>query len=144
MPSSFRRKQGTPTVGVQVDIAPEVKMLIDHYMAAANVPQWAIIEAAIRAGRPGADGIPEGWDLPKPQCDHERHVFVVRLPDLVAAKIMRIANACEVTYQDVLCALVCAVTGDSQLAPDLPPVPVESELQDTLDFPEEGDAASSP
>ena len=176
MPSSFRRKQGTPTVGVQVDIAPEVKMLIDHYMAAANVPQWAIIEAAIRAGRPGADGIPEGWDLPKPQCDHERpmkkqrntppeflkslkysgakplgrpskgkrHVFVVRLPDLVAAKIMRIANACEVTYQDVLCALVCAVTGDSQLAPDLPPVPVESELQETLDFPEEGDAASSP
>ncbi|MDK9676614.1 hypothetical protein [Propionibacterium freudenreichii] len=67
MSSPIRRKRGTPTVGVQVDIAPDVKALIDRYMAAADVPQWAIIEAAIRAGRPGADGIPEGWDLPTPQ-----------------------------------------------------------------------------
>lgn len=67
MSSPIRRKRGTPTVGVQVDIAPDVKALIDRYMEAADVPQWAIIEAAIRAGRPGADGIPEGWDLPTSQ-----------------------------------------------------------------------------
>lgn len=67
MSSPIRRKRGTPTVGVQVDITPDVKALIDRYMVAADVPQWAIIEAAIRAGRPGADGIPEGWDLPTPQ-----------------------------------------------------------------------------
>ncbi len=67
MSSPIRRKRGTPTVGVQVDIDPDVKVLIDRYMAAADVPQWAIIEAAIRAGKPGADGIPEGWDLPIPQ-----------------------------------------------------------------------------
>ena len=70
MSSSIRRKRGTPTVGVQVDIAPDVKALIDRYMRAADVPQWAIIEAAIRAGKPGPDGIPEDWDLPtQPRLD---------------------------------------------------------------------------
>jgi len=64
MSSSIRRKRGTPTVGVQVDIEPDVKELIDRYMAAAGVPQWAIIEAAIRAAEPGPDGIPVGWVLP--------------------------------------------------------------------------------
>ncbi|MFZ2480095.1 MAG: hypothetical protein WAZ15_06055 [Propioniciclava sp.] len=67
MSSPIRRKRGTPTVGVQVDIAPDVKALIDDYARAADVPQWAIIEAAIRAGMPGPDGIPENWDLPTPQ-----------------------------------------------------------------------------
>ncbi|XFF01835.1 hypothetical protein ACR5MH_0270 (plasmid) [Streptomyces sp. L7] len=64
MSSPIRRKRGTPTVGVQVDLAPDVKELIDRYMQAAGVPQWAIIEAAIRAGKPGPNGIPIGWDLP--------------------------------------------------------------------------------
>ena len=64
MSSSYRRKRGTPTVGVQVDIEPDVKELIDRYMAAAGVPQWAIIEAAIRAAKPGPDGIPVDWELP--------------------------------------------------------------------------------
>lgn len=41
MSSSIRRKRGTPTIGVQVDIVPDVKALIDRYMKAANVPQWA-------------------------------------------------------------------------------------------------------
>jgi hypothetical protein len=66
MSSHIRRKRGTPTVGVQVDIAPDVKHLIDKYMAAAGVPQWAVIEAAIRAGRPGPNGVPEGWEFPAP------------------------------------------------------------------------------
>lgn len=64
MTAPIRRKRGTPTVGVQVDLAPDVKELIDRYMEAAGVPQWAIIEAAIRAGKPGSNGIPLGWDLP--------------------------------------------------------------------------------
>lgn len=64
MSTPIRRKRGTPTVGVQVDIAPDVKDLIDSYMQAASVPQWAVIEAAIRAGKPGPDGFPEGWELP--------------------------------------------------------------------------------
>lgn len=77
MSAPIRRKRGTPTVGVQVDLAPDVKELIDHYMdIAGGVPQWAIIEAAIRAGRPGPDGIPVGWELPAP---------IVQLPlDLAA------------------------------------------------------------
>lgn len=67
MTAPIRRKRGTPTVGVQVDLAPDVKELIDHYMdIAGGVPQWAIIEAAIRAGKPGSNGIPVGWDLPVP------------------------------------------------------------------------------
>ena len=68
MASPMRRKRGTPTVGVQVDIEPDVKALIDQYATAAGVPQWAIIEAAIRAGEPGPNGIPVGWELP----DHPR------------------------------------------------------------------------
>lgn len=64
MTAHVRRKRGTPTVGVQVDLAPDVKELIDRYMDAAGVPQWAIIEAAIRAGKPGPNGIPAGWELP--------------------------------------------------------------------------------
>lgn len=64
MTAPIRRKRGTPTVGVQVDLAPDVKELIDRYMDAAGVPQWAIIEAAIRAGKPGSNGVPVGWDLP--------------------------------------------------------------------------------
>ena len=64
MTSPVRRKRGTPTVGVQVDLAPDVKELIDRYMDAAGVPQWAIIEAAIRAGKPDTNGVPIGWELP--------------------------------------------------------------------------------
>lgn len=69
MASPIRRKRGTPTVGVQVNIAPDVKQLLDKYTAAAGVPQWVVIEAAIRAGRPGANGIPKHWDLGQPQLD---------------------------------------------------------------------------
>ena len=70
MASPMRRKRGTPTVGVQVDIEPDVKGLIDQYAAAAGVPQWAIIEAAIRSAQPGPDGIPVGWELPQhPRLD---------------------------------------------------------------------------
>jgi hypothetical protein len=70
MSSPFRRKRGTPTVGVQVNITPDVKELIDSYMAAAGVPQWAVVEAAIRAGQPDESGIPVGWDLPRhPRLD---------------------------------------------------------------------------
>lgn len=64
MSSPIRRKRGTPTVAIQVDIEPDVKEAIDAYMRAAQVPQWAIVEAAVRAGKPGPDGIPIGWDLP--------------------------------------------------------------------------------
>lgn len=64
MSSPIRRKRGTPTVGVMAYLAPDVKELIDRYTAAAGVPQWAIIEAAIRAGQPGPNGIPIGWDIP--------------------------------------------------------------------------------
>ena len=156
MSSPLRRKYGTPTVGVQVDIAPEVKMLIDRYMAAANVPQWAIIEAAIRAGKPGADGIPEGWVLGH-QRDQERPMdmpvrqphkgrkrgFYLRLPEPVADQIKRIANHRGTTYQEVLCAIVCEATGNPQYAPVLPPVSEAVDPQGALDFPEEGDAVSS-
>lgn len=64
MSSPYRRKRGTPTVGIQVNITPDVKALLDAYSAAAgNAPQWAVIEAAIRAGTPDVTGVPVGWDL---------------------------------------------------------------------------------
>ncbi|MBL5975499.1 MAG: hypothetical protein D3X82_17615 [Candidatus Leucobacter sulfamidivorax] len=60
----YRRPRGTPKVALNLFVAPEVKELIDTYSKSANAPIWAIVEAAIRSGKPGPDGIPEGWDLP--------------------------------------------------------------------------------
>lgn len=40
--------------------------MIDDYADQFDVPTWAIIEAAIRAAKPGVNGVPEGWDLPEP------------------------------------------------------------------------------
>lgn len=64
--ASLRRKRGTPVVGVQVDLAEDAKGLLDAYTSATGLPQWAIIEAALRAGKPGPQGYPEDWDLPAP------------------------------------------------------------------------------
>jgi hypothetical protein len=64
MSSQYRRPRGTPTVALNLFVAPDVKELIDTYAARANVPQWAIVEAAIRAGSPDATGLPAGWTLP--------------------------------------------------------------------------------
>ncbi len=47
-------------------VEPDVKELIDHYAALSGLPQWAIVEAAIRAGRPDSTGIPVSWNLPDP------------------------------------------------------------------------------
>ena len=70
MSSQYRRPRGTPKVALNLFVAPEVKELIDDYAARANAPIWAIVEAAIRAGKPGPNGIPEGWDLPtQPRLD---------------------------------------------------------------------------
>jgi len=46
-------------------VAPDVKELIDRYASIGGVPQWAVVEAAIRAGKPDSGGLPAGWDLPK-------------------------------------------------------------------------------
>lgn len=64
MANQYRRPRGTPTVALNLFVAPEVKDLIDTYAAQANVPIWAIVESAIRAGKPDSSGVPQGWDLP--------------------------------------------------------------------------------
>lgn len=64
MSSQYRRPRGTPVVALNLFVSPEVKNRIDTYGANANMPIWAIVEAAILAGKPGANGVPEGWDLP--------------------------------------------------------------------------------
>jgi len=66
MTARARRRRGTPTQGVFYRLDPEVKAQIDEYSEQFQVPTWAIVEAAIRAARPGANGVPEGWDLPEP------------------------------------------------------------------------------
>lgn len=63
--SQYRRPRGTPKVALNLFVAPDVKEMIDDYARRANVPIWAIVEAAIRAGKPGPTGVPEGWDLPQ-------------------------------------------------------------------------------
>lgn len=74
----------------------------------------------------------------------KRHIFYLRLPEPVSDQIKRIANHRGTTYQDVLCALVCEATGNSQYAPVLPPVGEAADPQGALDFPTGGDAVSSP
>lgn len=70
MSSQYRRPRGTPTVALNLFVSPEVKQQIDSYASRANVPIWAIIEAAVKAGQPDEDGIPKGWDLPRhPRLD---------------------------------------------------------------------------
>ncbi len=71
MSSQYRRPRGTPTVALNLFVAPEVKELIDTYAARAQMPIWAIVEAAIRAGEPDESGIPVGWELP-PVTDQPR------------------------------------------------------------------------
>lgn len=64
MSRQYRRPRGTPTVALNLFVAPDVKDKIDTYAANANAPIWAIVEAAIRAGVPDETGVPTGWDVP--------------------------------------------------------------------------------
>ncbi|CEG87476.1 Protein of unknown function [Propionibacterium freudenreichii] len=66
MTSRFRRDRGAPTVALHIFVAPDVKDKLDAYARAKGAPQWAVLEAAIRAGAPGDDGWPQGWELPEP------------------------------------------------------------------------------
>lgn len=70
MSSQYRRPRGTPKVALNLFVSPEVKQRIDSYAKRADVPIWAIVEAAVNAGQPDEDGIPKGWDLPRhPRLD---------------------------------------------------------------------------
>lgn len=66
MTARVRRRRGTPVEGAYFRLDPEVKAMIDDYADRFDVPTWAIVEAAMKAAKPGANGIPEGWDLPEP------------------------------------------------------------------------------
>lgn len=63
MARSFRRPRGTPTVQAHMLLATDIKKKIDEYAEIANAPQWAVVEAAIRAGKPGPNGLPSNWDM---------------------------------------------------------------------------------
>ncbi|MDF2712016.1 MAG: hypothetical protein K0R62_7668 [Nonomuraea muscovyensis] len=66
MTTRVRRRRGTPVEGAYYRLAPDVKAMINEYADQFDVPTWAIIEAAMKAAKPGPDGVPEGWDLPRP------------------------------------------------------------------------------
>lgn len=61
-----RRRRGTPTEGSYYRLRPDVKQTIDDWSQQFSVPTWAIIEAMVHATKIGANGLPEGWDLPAP------------------------------------------------------------------------------
>lgn len=63
MSAPRRSRAGLQQIAIFVE--PEIRDRIDEYAAAAGLPRWAIIEAAIRASEPGPDGLPDGWDLPR-------------------------------------------------------------------------------
>ena len=54
------------TVQINAYVSPDVKARLDAIAAAADVPQWVVIEAALRSGTPGPNGIPLEWDLVGP------------------------------------------------------------------------------
>lgn len=64
MTTRVRRQRGTPTKGTYFRLAPDVNQLILDYSEQFGVPTWAIVEAALRAAKPGEDGVPVGWVLP--------------------------------------------------------------------------------
>jgi len=66
MTTRVRRRRGTPTEGSYYRLAPDVKQSIDDWALQFDVPTWAIVEAMVRATKPGSDGVPEGWVLPVP------------------------------------------------------------------------------
>src|SRR5699024_10715213 len=69
MSTPFRRPRGTPTRPLYIFEEPDVKDLLDTYASRAGLPQWAILEAAIRAGKPDETGLPANWDLPVRDTD---------------------------------------------------------------------------
>lgn len=69
MSAPARRPRGTDTTQINLRVVPEAKEQLDAIAAAANVPQWAVLEAAMRAVRLDEYGIPLGWDLPRPSTD---------------------------------------------------------------------------
>ena len=69
MSATYRRPRGAETEALNMFVAPDVKRRIEEVAAAAGAPQWAVVEAAIRAGAPTTNGIPQGWDLPAPSTD---------------------------------------------------------------------------
>lgn len=69
MRATYRRPRGADTVPLNMFVAPDVKRAIEQIASAAGAPQWAVVEAAIRAGTPGKDGVPAGWELPRPDSD---------------------------------------------------------------------------
>lgn len=69
MSATYRRPRGADTEALNMFVAPDVKRRIEQIAGDAGAPQWAVVEAAIRAGVPGPDGIPAGWDLPHPETN---------------------------------------------------------------------------
>ncbi len=60
-----RRQRGEETVGLYSDISPEVDATIKHLMEEFRIPQWAVLEEAIKNIQYGRDGRPVGWNLPE-------------------------------------------------------------------------------
>ncbi len=66
MTTRVRRRRGTPTEGSYYRLRPDVKQAIDEWSEQFSVPTWAIIEAMVHATKIGPNGVPEGWELPRP------------------------------------------------------------------------------
>ena len=64
MSTRYRRRRGTPVEDLFVKVSPDVFAKIDELSAALDVPKWAIVEQAILAAEPDANGVPRGWQLP--------------------------------------------------------------------------------
>lgn len=68
-PSRQRRSRHEKTVQFSTFVLPEVRERIKILAQTAQVPQWAIIEAAIRFGEENGNVIPPEWDVRFPNGD---------------------------------------------------------------------------
>lgn len=65
----LRRTRGEETVRFYTDLAPEVDNVIKRLSADLRLPQWAVIELAIKNLQLDATGKPVGWAIPDPQAE---------------------------------------------------------------------------
>lgn len=63
MQPKFRRKRGTETTGLHLEVTPEVKARIDMMKASTGWPQWAILEKLILETPIDSSGYPLTWKI---------------------------------------------------------------------------------
>lgn len=66
MAKKLLRRRGEETVAFYTQVSPEVDNTVKRLMSELQLPQWAVIELAIKNLQYDEHGVPVGWDIPTP------------------------------------------------------------------------------